>query len=410
MAKGTDLQFHTSSFSSRILLALFPFVLIIVFFYSLSMKLAIQETEDRVVGNYLLGEAKVVCRQLESGNTAAVKLPTTSYMQAFWHNDPDLPQQYRALQSGIHEVDEDSSHVLVAHFENKNRRFYLILDEQRFSALDNYVHLMELFIVIAGLIVIVAGCVLAVFIARWLAFPLTQLADEISIADVPGGHISGTQRNDEIGVLSRSFQALLDRLKTMLARESAFTRHVSHELRTPVAVTTNALHVLQLEDIGDDKRQRNMERIAAANQDIQQLLEVFLCLGREDTAGDKAPVSVPQVVEVELERLRARLDNHGFIVEQHILDELYWQASPQMLNVLLANLLRNALDHGKNKLIIDANESALICKNNLCDSELDGKGYGFGLEIIERICEHQGWKSSIDRSEDTFQVTITHTA
>lgn len=107
--------------------------------------------------------------------------------------------------------------------------------------------------------------ILLLFASR-LSYRIRKLRDQSDSAiDVHGrvvGVISGSSASDEIGDLSRSFSAMLERLADYNAYLEGMASKLSHELRTPLAVVSSSLENLDEYDLGEDQ-ERFLERARA---------------------------------------------------------------------------------------------------------------------------------------------------
>jgi two-component system, OmpR family, sensor histidine kinase ChvG len=94
------------------------------------------------------------------------------------------------------------------------------------------------------------AAVLLMAFATRLSMRIRRLRDEAESAIVARGHIArltaGSDARDEIGDLSRSFSAVLERLAEHHAYLEAMAGRLSHELRTPIAVVRSSLENLKL--------------------------------------------------------------------------------------------------------------------------------------------------------------------
>src|SRR5207344_877182 len=102
-----------------------------------------------------------------------------------------------------------------------------------------------------------AGAVLAAFATR-LSLRIRRLRDEAESAIDARGRIrslsSGSHAGDEIGDLSRSFSAVLERLAQHHAYLESMAGRLSHELRTPIAVVRSSLDNLKQQPLPQDAR------------------------------------------------------------------------------------------------------------------------------------------------------------
>ena len=95
-----------------------------------------------------------------------------------------------------------------------------------------------------------SAAVLLMAFATRLSMRIRRLRDEAESAIDARGHIArltaGSDARDEIGDLSRSFSAVLERLAEHHAYLEAMAGRLSHELRTPIAVVRSSLENLKL--------------------------------------------------------------------------------------------------------------------------------------------------------------------
>jgi two-component system sensor histidine kinase ChvG len=118
------------------------------------------------------------------------------------------------------------------------------------------------------------GALLFAFATR-LSMRIRRLRDEAESAIDARGRItrlaSGSQADDEIGDLSRSFSEILGRLAQHHAYLESMAGRLSHELRTPLAVVRSSLENLKLAPDGAEARRY----IARAEEGLQRLNRIL---------------------------------------------------------------------------------------------------------------------------------------
>ena len=133
----------------------------------------------------------------------------------------------------------------------------------------------------------------------------------------------------ELGELSATFNAMLERLSAFREREAMFTRSASHELRTPLAAMK-----LQLSSQREGYAEVG-ETLAALEREVErmtQLSEALLTLAREGRA---------ERVSLDLAALAFEAaEEAGALYEG--LEQLEYSGDPLLLRQALANLLDNA--------------------------------------------------------------------
>lgn len=144
-----------------------------------------------------------------------------------------------------------------------------------------------------------AAVSLAYFLARKALAPIEQLrtsTDEITAAHLDR-RLPVHNPNDELGLLTQTIKAMIERLDRSFREIRRFTADASHELRTPVAVIRSEAELALENAVSDDTRSRFgsiLEECATLSWTTEQLLA--LC--RED-----AGIDLPAMERVDLKPL-----------------------------------------------------------------------------------------------------------
>lgn len=280
------------------------------------------------------------------------------------------------------------------------------------------------FLGVSALIVTVIACIIAWLIGRKMARPLQQLAelvDGVAPEQIPE-KFADQFPNNEIGILAQTLEQTLQRITQALERETFFTRDVSHELRTPLAVIKNALELYYAKHQSSDSEKVILQRVSESAEHMDNTVHTLLLLAREEQAlVDKEQVNLMSIVEQSV--LDNRMLLEGKQVEVIINDNCQTHVLAQrvMLKVLLDNLLSNAFQYTESgEVRIDYTDTSLIVKDtgpgiedaisqNITQSGVKGTqstGFGFGLSIVKRLCEYQGWQLTV-KSDGGTEVLVT---
>ena len=127
-------------------------------------------------------------------------------------------------------------------------------------------------------------------------------------------------------------------------RERDFTRDASHELRTPLTVIRVASDLIAHDDGLSSASRRSLGRIQDAVAGMEAIIDALLLLARgEQTPLESEEVRVREVVEQELERVLPLLRYKGLELRLEIEADPILHAPPRVLQVMLGNLLGNAV-------------------------------------------------------------------
>jgi len=265
-----------------------------------------------------------------------------------------------------------------------------------------------------GAALLLFGGWLATTISRRISEPLERFAAEIR-AQSPGqwrGDFAERYGIGEIGAVAHALDTSIRRNRDLLERERVFMQNASHELRTPITVVTGAAEVLEtLPELHGGTARRVVERISRAARDMKTLTEAFLWLGREPDAGAAAERCVAEDVVKEAMRHTLHLLNDKPVeVGIESRQGLTVACRPELLEIAVVNLMRNAFQHiesGRVDVVIE--QDAIEIRDTgpglpVPDSEAlkrrgergtASEGFGLGLAIVEQICTRMGWRLSL---------------
>ncbi|MGW0576906.1 sensor histidine kinase [Streptomyces sp. NPDC002920] len=202
---------------------------------------------------------------------------------------------------------------------------------------------------------LVLAVVLALFAARGVLLPVRALRHATrSIAEGRLDTRLAVNGSDELADLSHTFnetaaalESSVAELREMEARARRFAADVSHELRTPLAAMSAVTDVLDEDAAGLDPDTATAVRlISEETVKLATLVDDLMEISRFD-----AGAVVLHLDEIDLaESVRRTLASRGWsdTVETYLPppDTLRGRVDPRRLDVVVANLVGNALRHG----------------------------------------------------------------
>ncbi len=175
---------------------------------------------------------------------------------------------------------------------------------------------------------------------------ITRTARGISETDLHKRLNLGKQ--DELGELANTFDAMLNRLQAAFDRQRQFTADASHELRTPLTIVgLEADQSLARRRTGEEY-ERSIRVIKSENEFMARLVNDLLTLARMDAGQTQMamePVDLSEVALDVVERLSSLASRDG--VDLHVGDfpEVRVMGDAQYLSQLLTNLIENAIKY-----------------------------------------------------------------
>jgi len=241
-------------------------------------------------------------------------------------------------------------------------------------------------------------------------------------------------RGDELGELTRSFDAMATQLQGLMESHKQLLRDVSHELRSPLARLTVALELAR--DTAGNAAQDDLQRIALEAGRLNELIGEVLSLARfeqgaivaEMTELDLAALLIEVISDASFEAEAA-----GKRVETDTLPGCRIRADRRWLQRALDNVLRNAVRHTADGTAVRVDmhhtgdgisitvrdhgpgvpEEALahLFEPFFRAEEArtrSGGGYGLGLAIAQRVIDMHGGSIHARHAEGGgLAVTIT---
>lgn len=338
--------------------------------------------------------------------------PGTEVVRLYLRTSPDLPAWAATYGPGTHRRLDDGTMLRVVPVGGGSDLLYAVIDGDGILDIDDIEPYALFTLLLIGVAVTAVSGAVGGMLARQLAMPLVALTQEVNGHREGPVAFSGAQRSDEVGALSRGFAALVARLSDFLRREQEFTRFASHELRTPVAVFKSSLAVLRATDDAP-LRERALVRMEQCADDMSELVAALLALGRgPEDAGhrDVHELHLAPIVDHLLDRLAPMAAQKGLRIERHLDAQARVQAAPGLGPVLIDNLLRNAVAYADSWIVVRADATGIEIENDVREQPRGAASTGYGLQIVSRICERQGWALAHGRQAGRFAVRVAFAA
>ncbi|MCZ6687744.1 MAG: ATP-binding protein [Gammaproteobacteria bacterium] len=199
---------------------------------------------------------------------------------------------------------------------------------------------------------LIAVCVAALGLlglASLLAFRIRRLKNAAESAVSADGRIlggiPGTDAGDEIGDLSRSFAAMLERLRGYHQYMETLASKLSHELRTPLAVVHSSLENLEHEELSDESREYTRRALDGSNR-LKRILNAMSEASRVEASIKGAAIESLDLsawIKDIGEAYQSAYPHHEIRVAT-VNRPCVVQASPDLLAQLMDKLVDNAAD------------------------------------------------------------------
>ena len=230
---------------------------------------------------------------------------------------------------------------------------------------------------------------------------------------------------DEFNELNEAVSAMSARVKHDYKDLKTFTENASHELLTPIAVINSKLDTLIQTENFNPQQGKLLNDLYTSVSKLTRLNQSLLLLVKIENGllNDARPVNLKKVIEELLIQFDEILQDKQLTLTSKLEDKEI-AANPYLVDILLNNLLSNAIRHNYRGggIIIVLNNEQLIVKNTGENTRLENEqifrrfhkssnseGSGLGLTISTQICESFNFRLNyaFDTPYHTFTVEFT---
>jgi signal transduction histidine kinase len=226
---------------------------------------------------------------------------------------------------------------------------------------------------------------------------------------------------DEFTELDQAVINMADRVKNDYQNLKVFTENASHELMTPISVINSKLDTLVQTDDFTDKQSKLLNDIYGTVTRLTRLNKSMLLLAKIENGliPDNQDVDIKEVLEECLYQHEEMIYQLNIKLVTNLQDKKL-QASKSLIEILLNNLLSNAIRHnyqnGELSVYLDAEK--LIISNTGKESfdfrqvlkrfhKSDGsEGIGLGLTLCKQICNNYGYKLNYEQDNNTHIFSV----
>jgi len=210
---------------------------------------------------------------------------------------------------------------------------------------------------------------------------------------------------EEFNRLNNTITELTLKLQDDYQSLKEFSENASHEIQTPISIISLNLQEILQHDLSETV----FKQIIATNSAVKRLsnlnknLLLLTKIKNKQYSTDKS-VTVNSIIQDKIEEFKPLLNQNNINVVYNNTSDLSVKLNPNLLGIMLNNLISNAIKHNveNGEINIDISEKQLqICNtgkgNTLTNKTIfrrftkeNSHSYGLGLSIVKEICDtHQ---------------------
>lgn len=225
---------------------------------------------------------------------------------------------------------------------------------------------------------------LLLFSLLYLVFPLRRIRD--AMVEFGRGEMSrriASSREDEVGQLSLSFNAMAEQIERSFRTERALLQDVSHELRAPLARLHLAAHLAKQEPSDEllGQIESNVQRLSSLVGEITAFHQTWSTSENDQPLED---LDLDQVVRAAVRESAIEAAMHSVVLNVSSQRVVLQAARPDLIYRVFGNILRNAILHSWHGSRIE------VCvREDGGNAVLTVRDFGRGMapELLERIFE-----------------------
>lgn len=276
------------------------------------------------------------------------------------------------------------------------------------------------------LILLLVTAVLAVLVSRTILAPFNKTLSVIQAFQLKRQEpvLLPSSRTKEFQELNIFLGDMMEKARNDYQSLKEFTENASHELQTPIAIMRGKLELLLDTELTDEQArlivssQLALDKLSKMGQSLSLLTKIE---NKEFVAPE--PVNLSQLLQDSLFAFQELIEMKAIRLEQEIEPHVKVPLHPVLADILLSNLLSNAIRHNlPNGFIrVKLTRQFLQIENpgeplrteasqmfgRFKKGSAESNSIGLGLAIVKRICDQSGLCISYENAGEIHRIRIS---
>jgi len=352
--------------------------------------------------------------------------PATTYKDQrieFKKSDQALPQRFRTFTLyNAEEKESELSRQLVFPVEVNGQHYIASVTK---SQEDTEQIIAVILLITLGLIILLSMLLFFAnrFLVKKLWEPFQATLSSIKSFDLNAPSAIKTKKTaiHEFNELNENISMMTEKVVKDYLSLKHFIDHASHEMQTPLAVVNSKLDVLIQDPALNEKNLQNLQVIYDAVDKMSKLSQSLLLLARieNNQFSEKQEVNIYLIAKNIIGELDEWISEKSLAVSNEI-NELKVNMNPQLANMMIINLVINAIRHSRrDERVLLWSDKNIFTISNPGMQALNGDrifdrfwkseysdGTGLGLAIAKQICDHYGFLLQYEFRKETHYFSI----
>jgi signal transduction histidine kinase len=250
--------------------------------------------------------------------------------------------------------------------------------------------------------------------------------EKINKYDVNSHEYFALNKSDirEFDDLNRVLLSMTERIKNDYLNLKEYIENASHEIQTPLAIISSKMELLlQSGDMSEKQYKTVVDAYDASNR-LSRLNKTLILMAKIENRQfpESRAVNPSIIIDAQLENLEDLILSKQIKVRKEIADEMTLQMNPFLAEIMLVNLIKNAVRHNiqGGELVIELTKERLRISNSglplKIDPELLFKRFyksssspesiGLGLAIVQKICIMYGFNIAYNYTDGMHVMSV----
>ncbi|MGE5395601.1 MAG: sensor histidine kinase [Candidatus Saccharibacteria bacterium] len=269
------------------------------------------------------------------------------------------------------------------------------------------------------------------FLNRWLSSKIwTPFFQSLSVLNAWKMSENKTFNFDQTGIyefdqLNETLEKMMHKIQTDFINMKEFTENASHEIQTPLSIIKSKLELVLHDQTLNDQQYSRVHAAFESAIRLSKLNEALLLLSKIENKQfiQLSEIDLCQVIQSKVDYLEELFALKQIEVAVHLVEKVILTMNPILAEILINNLLSNALRHNieKGKIIISSENQQIIISNSGEHKAMDvtrlfhrfakqvtsSESNGLGLAIANEICKNYHLQLNYSYSNEMHHMTIT---
>ncbi|MBI9052257.1 MAG: HAMP domain-containing histidine kinase [Bacteroidales bacterium] len=262
--------------------------------------------------------------------------------------------------------------------------------------------IIPFFLILALVIILFNG-----FMSGYLLKPFNRILEQMNNYKVGKGvKIKAVKTStSEFKKLQLLFKHMVNRTEDDYQKLKEYTENMAHEIQTPLAIIRNKTEILISDEKVMKEHKESVKVIYDEANHLSRLGTTLNLLTKIENGEYKNTINLKSydIIQKHLESVKELIALKSLKVEVNLKKEHELLIDPFLFDILLKNILRNAIRYASNKgpIKIETTDKSLkisnygepldVASNIIFDrfytSSSSGQSLGLGLSLVKRICD-----------------------